>query len=109
MNEQLLHYIWQFCHFETSSLLTTDNVSLSILKLGTHNFDAGPDFTNSHIRLDKLDWHGDVELHVKSSDWFRHNHQHNERYNSVILHVVWEYDEKTTNQKGENIQCLELK
>ena len=109
MNEQLLHYFWQFCHFETSSLLTTDNVSLSILKLGTHNFDAGPDFTNSHIRLDKLDWHGDVELHVKSSDWFRHNHQHNERYNSVILHVVWEYDEKTTNQKGENIQCLELK
>ena len=47
-------------------------------------------------------------MHVKSSDWLRHNHQHNERYNSVILHVVWEYDEKTTNQK-ENIQCLELK
>ena len=47
MNEQLLHYIWQFCHFETSSLLTTDNVSLSILKLGTHNFDADSDFTNS--------------------------------------------------------------
>lgn len=109
MNEQLLHYLWQFCHFETLNLTTTRDISLSIFNVGKHNFNAGPDFINSHIKIDDLDWHGDVELHIKSSDWLKHNHQNDKRFNTVILHVVWQYDIEIKNQKGEAIHCLELK
>jgi len=32
---------------------------------------------------------GDVEFHVRASDWFAHRHHLDARYNSVLLHVVF--------------------
>lgn len=89
MNEKLLHYIWQFSHFDITSLSTSLNLPLSIYSVGKPNHDAGPDFLNARVNIDGLDWHGDVEIHVNSSDWSKHKHQNDKRYNSVILHVVW--------------------
>lgn len=108
MNEQLLHYIWQFCHFDITTLFTTKQLSISILKVGIHNFDSGPDFKSSQIRIGDLVWNGDVELHINSSDWNKHKHQYDEKYNSVILHVVWNHDEEVKTANGDEIPCLEL-
>ena len=108
MNEQLLHYIWQFCHFDITTLFTTKQLSISILKVGTHNFDSGPDFKSSQIRIGDLVWNGDVELHINSSDWNKHKHQYDEKYNSVILHVVWNHDEEVKTANGDESPCLEL-
>ena len=108
MNENLLHYIWQFCHFDVTSLVTTKQQRISILKVGTHNFDAGPDFKSAQIRIADLVWNGDVEIHVNSSDWNKHRHQYDEKYNSVILHVVWKRDEEFYTSSGDEIPCLEL-
>jgi hypothetical protein len=108
MNENLLHYIWQFCHFDVTSLVTTKQQRISILKVGTHNFDAGPDFKSAQIRIADLVWNGDVEIHVNSSDWNKHRHQYDEKYYSVILHVVWKRDEEFYTSSGDEIPCLEL-
>ena len=44
------------------------------------------------ITYDALEWSGNVEVHVKSSDWFSHQHHLDKNYDSVILRVVWEDD-----------------
>lgn len=109
MNEAFLHYLWQFQQFEKSSLQTLSGEKISVLKTGILNTDAGPDFTNSRLQINEIEWVGNVEIHIKSSDWQLHKHQNNEAYNNVILHVVWENDQAITRQDGSLIPTIELK
>ncbi|MEQ8908462.1 MAG: DUF2851 family protein [Vicingaceae bacterium] len=109
MEEDFLHYIWKFKLFNQQGLTTTDGEKLDLLKVGVHNHDAGPDFFNGQIRLAGTRWAGNVELHLKSSDWFRHQHQTDKAYDKVILHVVWEADKVVKRKNGELIPTLELK
>jgi Protein of unknown function (DUF2851) len=109
MNEAFLHYLWQFQQFDKSNLQTTSGEKVSVLKTGILNTDAGPDFTNSRLQINDIEWVGNVEIHKKSSDWQLHKHQFNEVYNNVILHVVWENDLPITRQDGSLIPTLELK
>ena len=109
MNEAFLHYLWQFQQFEKSSLQTLSGEKISVLKTGILNTDAGPDFTNSRLQINEIEWVGNVEIHIKSSDWQLHKHQNNEAYNNVILHVVWENDQAITRQDGSLIPTVELK
>ena len=108
MNEQLLHYIWQFTHFDVSALFTTKHLPISIYSVGKPNPNAGADFLNAKIGIDDLVWFGDVELHINSSDWNKHAHYKDKKYNSVILHVVWQEDKVIQNNNEEEIHCLEL-
>ena len=82
---------------------------ISILKLGQHNHNAGPDFFNSQIRIADQLWAGNVEIHIKSSDWYVHNHEVDSSYDNVILHVVWEYDTEIFRKDNSEIPTLELK
>lgn len=110
MNEQLLRFIWKFRLYNTDALNTTNGVSVEIIHTGTNNTDAGPDFQNARIKIDNTLWAGNVELHVKSSDWMRHSHQRDKAYNNVVLHVVYEHDAKPAlRENGEPIPTLELK
>lgn len=92
MTERLLQFIWQFQYFNKSELVTADNESLQILLAGQHNSNQGPDFQNAKISIHKTTWAGNIELHLKTSDWLKHNHQKDGNYGNVILHVVWEHD-----------------
>jgi Protein of unknown function (DUF2851) len=109
MNEAFLHYLWQFQQFDKSNLQTISSEKISVLKTGILNTDAGPDFTNARLQINEIEWVGNVEIHIKSSDWQLHKHQHNEAYNNVILHVVWENDQPIVRQDGSLIPTLELK
>ncbi|WP_300600406.1 DUF2851 family protein [Niabella sp.] len=93
MNEQLLQYIWQFQYFNARSLTTTDGTPVQVLNVGLLNRNQGPDFEHARIRIGTTLWAGSVELHLKTSDWNRHLHQHDRNYRKVILHVVYEDDE----------------
>ena len=108
MTEDFLYYLWLY-HLAGKDLITTDDEPLKIEKTGTRNDDSGPDFFNSHISISNTLWAGNVEIHLKSSDWFLHGHHHDESYSSIILHVVFENDRDVYRKTGEKIPCLELK
>ena len=101
MQEKILHFIWKYKLFDTSSLHTADGHSLQVLKVGTHNNNTGgPDFLNAHLKIGDTHWYGNVEIHVKSSDWLLHKHQFDSAYDSVVLHVVWDTDKILYNKRG---------
>lgn len=109
MTEDYLHYLWKLLKFNTISLKTTEEESLRILNQGRLNDNAGPDFLEAKVEIDGTKWFGSVEIHIQSSDWRRHQHQTDPAYNNVMLHVVYEHDEKIYNQSGDTIPTLELK
>lgn len=92
MKEDLLHYIWQQKILAGNELKTTTGKNITLVKTGIPNTDSGPDFFDARIRIDDTLWAGNVEIHVKSSDWIKHKHDSDKAYNNVILHVVFEHD-----------------
>lgn len=95
--------------FRQDDIYTTSGEKVIISKPGIHNHDAGPDFFDARISLDGVQWAGNVEIHINSSDWRKHNHHLDETYNSVVLHVVYQHDEEVYNTHGKRIPVLELK
>ena len=108
MTEAFLHYVWQHQMF-LPGLTTTDGQPVVVLRAGEPNHDAGPDFFNARLRIGDVEWAGNVEVHIKSSDWNAHRHQHDAAYNNVILHVVYEHDADVSLQNGKTPPTLELK
>ena len=109
MQENFLHFLWQFRRFEQKNLQTTQGESINIHKIGELNTHAGPDFFNAQVQIDGTLWAGNVEMHLLSSDWNKHQHQHDKAYDNVILHVVLEEDEPILRANGERIPCLEMR
>lgn len=109
MREDLLHYIWKYRKTRISGLVTTDNKQVTVLNTGTHNHLSGPDFFSAQLRIGGQLWAGNVEMHVKSSDWYAHHHERDPSYDNVILHVVWENDMEVFGRDNIEIPTLELK
>ena len=102
--EKLLQFIWQFGYFNKTALATTEGEKLSIIFPGTYNTNGGPDFTAAKIKIGETTFFGNVELHLKTSDWEKHRHESDKQYGTVVLHVVFQHD-KTLSHK---IPVLEL-
>ena len=109
MKEDFLHYVWQYKKFDFSDLKTIQNESVQILNSGFYSQLAGPDFFNAQVIINNQKWAGNVEIHIKSSDWYVHHHEKDENYDSVILHVVWEHDTPIFRKDNSEIPVLELK
>ncbi|MFN8711983.1 MAG: DUF2851 family protein [Bacteroidota bacterium] len=92
MTEDFLHYVWKTSQFDKTHLITNDGSPLQVLDTGTHNKDAGPDFFNAQVKIAGQLWVGNVEIHLKTTDWLRHGHQYDEAYKNVVLHVVYDHD-----------------
>lgn len=92
MKEDFLHYLWKFKKYDFLQLKTTDHQQIEVLNPGQYNLLAGPDFFNAQLRIGQQRWAGNVEIHLKSSDWYAHGHENDAAYDNVILHVVWEHD-----------------
>jgi len=107
--ENFLQLVWRYQYFEKSQLLTTGGIPVTVKKIGFHNFHEGPDFNESQIRLGELEHFGHVEVHLKSSDWHAHAHSTDGRYDSVILHVVWEHDQEIERADGTYLPTVELR
>lgn len=109
MKEDFLHYIWQHQYYRKTDLATTEGEPVQVMRTGYYNTDAGPDFREAIVRIGEVEWSGSVEIHLRASDWRRHNHQTDLKYDQVILHVVWEADEQILRTDGTIIPVLELK
>jgi len=108
MQEEYLHYLWRLKRLPLNDLTLTDGRKVELINTGWYNLDAGPDFFNGTVIIDGIQWSGNIEIHVKSSDWYLHKHQFDKAYDNVVLHVVLEHD-KDVIIHGQAIPTLELK
>lgn len=110
MNEKFLSYIWQFKLFQWNEMTTENRLKIEVIKSGLLNTNSGPDFINSQLIIDGIKWVGNIEIHVNSSDWYKHNHHKDKAYNNVILHVVYnKNDGETICENGNVVPVYELR
>lgn len=105
--ERLYHYLWK-TRLRGNKFRDVDGADIEVLDPGVHNNDSGPDFFNSKLKINGTEWVGNVEIHVKSSDWYRHGHDTDTAYDNVILHVVGISDKRISRKDGSLIPQLEL-
>jgi hypothetical protein len=89
-------------------LETTDGKRVEVIDSGLHNRNAGPDFFNAKVKIGGTLWVGNVEIHMKSSDWYRHGHDRDAHYNNVVLHVVALADMEAKTQDGNYLPQMVL-
>jgi hypothetical protein len=108
MNENLLQYLWKYKIFSKIDFKDSEGNPLEILDFGRFNKNAGR-FFFAKIKIKDVILAGNIEIHVKSSDWYFHRHDSQKDYQSVILHVVYFNDTDVLELKNAGIPTLELK
>lgn len=106
--EELLHYVWKHKILPLQELKTSDGRTVEVINPGLHNKDAGPDFLDAKVKIDGMLWVGNVEIHVRTSDWFRHGHDKDVHYDNIILHVALEIDQTLHYPDGNEIPQLQV-
>lgn len=109
MREDYLHYLWKFQKFDSQGAKTVDGKRLRIISPGLHNELSGPDFFNSRLLIGEQDWAGNVEIHLRSSDWYMHGHENDPAYDNVVLHVVWDHDVEIFRKDNSSLPVMELR
>lgn len=106
--EKLLHYVWRHRMFPDSGLRTEEGENLDIIDTGLPNMHAGPDFFNAKVKVGGQLWVGNVELHERASDWYRHRHDTNAAYDNVVLHVCGTMDHEARTLSGRLLPQVRL-
>lgn len=106
--EDFLHFIWQYRLYGAQKLYITTGEEIEVLQPGNLNKNAGPDFSNAKLIINKTTWAGNIEIHIKASDWILHQHQNDNAYDNVILHVVYDADRQIYRKDGTLIPTLVL-
>lgn len=101
-----MQYVWQHRLWLPQAMITVDGRKIQVIDQGRLNNDAGPDFFNAKVKIDGEMWVGNIEIHVRASDWYRHHHDKDEAYDNVILHVVEKDDMPVRRANGEVIPQL---
>ncbi len=79
-----------------------------VIDPGVLNRDSGPDFFNAKVKIDGRLWVGNIEIHMKASDWHRHGHSNDTAYDNVILHVVAVSDTRILRKDGTEIAQMKV-
>ncbi|MDO8717214.1 MAG: DUF2851 family protein [Dehalococcoidales bacterium] len=108
--ESQVSQLWQRQLMDKVGLATEDGQSLDVIYPGRPNDDRGADFRDAVISANRILLRGDIEVHVRSSDWYAHGHDRDPCYNSVILHVVLRHNSHraTSLQNGRDVPVLAL-
>ncbi|MGC9344850.1 MAG: DUF2851 family protein [Bacteroidales bacterium] len=107
IKEEFLHFIWKYRLFDPEYFYYRD-AKIEVIDTGQHNLSSGPDFFNARIRIGNTLWAGNVEIHVKASDWFKHKHENDPAYDNIILHLVYDPDQAVYRDNGEEIPFTRL-
>ncbi|HVP04567.1 MAG TPA: DUF2851 family protein [Dehalococcoidia bacterium] len=91
--ESELWRLWEGQRFPRGALVTVDGRPLRVIFRGRPGRGPGPDFRGAVIAAPEGLLQGDVELHVRTSDFRRHGHDGDPAYAGVALHVVFFHDE----------------
>jgi hypothetical protein len=91
IDEAFLYSVW-LSYGSRLKLRTKNADQIEVIEVGDIEAGDGADFKNAKVKINGKVYRGDVEIHIKASDWKNHKHQLDERYNTVILHIVLEDD-----------------
>ena len=111
IDEAFVQKLWHEQRFFDTNMEAIDRRAIRVLKPGVWNHNEGPDFMHAEIEIDGKLYVGDVEIHIRSSEWYAHKHHLNSRYNRVILHAVFFNDDfnlRTRLQNNKRVPTLEL-
>ncbi len=110
LTERQFLQIWYSQNLKTIYLTATDGRKIEVIRRGKWNFDTGPDFKSALLRIGNQLQQGDVEVHLRTTDWYAHQHDKDPHYNQVILHVVlWEdLKNPVIRQDGQQVPTLVL-
>ncbi len=111
IHEDILRHLWSGQYLDAHRLETLDGRHLVVIEPGALNRDSGPDFRDGRIALDGKIFRGDIEFHRTVADWKLHSHHTDEKYNSVVLHVVYclgASDAVTISASGRSIPILAI-
>jgi hypothetical protein len=92
ITEKQVLAVWQDILQNRANLKTVDNEPVRVIYPGRRNDDRGADFKDAIIGIKRGRSKGDIEIHVKTSNWWTHRHHLDPAYNRVILHVVYQHD-----------------
>ncbi len=109
MQEALLHTIWKYKLLSKNLFIGTKGEAIEIVYVGEHNQHSGPDFFSAKVLINNVLLVGNLEIHVKTSDWLKHNHQADRAYDNLVLHVVYEHDVELPQNQKFNVPVIELK
>ncbi|MBP7513555.1 MAG: DUF2851 family protein [Flavobacteriales bacterium] len=107
--EELLQFIWEQRLFDPLNLCTMDGDTVEVLRPGRLHKNSGPDLVEAQVRIGGQLWAGNVEVHIRSSEWYAHGHEKDPAYDSVVLHVVYDHDLDVRTKAGARIPTVELK
>jgi hypothetical protein len=93
ISERLVTNIWQYQLVATLNISTGEE--LKVIYPGRVCNDSGGDFKDGVFIIGKDLIYGDVEVHIRSSQWHAHGHNRDHKYNGVVLHVVMWQDDRT--------------
>ncbi len=108
MKEEFLHYIFRNRLWDKNFMQLSDGRQFEILDVGEYNLDSGPDFFNAKVKIEGDVWVGNIEIHVDSSDWYKHKHQNDSAYSNVILHIVYKHSKPVFINESEEIPVWEI-
>jgi hypothetical protein len=109
VKEEVLHIVWKYRLLNQLNCYSIDGEKVEVVFPGVHNeLDAGPDFLTAKIRIGEVLWIGNVEVHLKTSDWYEHLHHFDPAYQNVVLHVVYE-DDCRNIEGARRFPIIELK
>ena len=109
IDEKFFQFLWMEQLIDLKSLRSISGKNIHIIDPGKMNIHGGPDFLQAKIQIDGLEFHGSIELHIKSSMWNYHGHQNDPNYYNVILHVVMEHDKEVFLHSGGKMETIALK
>ncbi|MDE6650273.1 MAG: DUF2851 family protein [Muribaculaceae bacterium] len=105
--EEIFQLLWGYRMLGLPFTLESGE-KVRVIDPGTHNRDSGPDFFNAKVKIDGKTWVGNIEIHMKASDWYRHRHDSDKAYDNVILHVVAVSDTQILRRDGSTIPQLKV-
>lgn len=116
LREAELSRLWAAQTIPPEALVTTDGRAVQLRYRGRRGAGPGPDFRDAVVWVDvpagsqATGWvRGDIELHVRASDFVRHGHHLDRAYLRLALHVVFEHDGgPTTLLDGRTVPVVAL-
>ena len=106
VKEKLISRIWQ--NKLVTELATENGDKIHIIHPGRSSNTHGCDFQDAVFTINGKMATGNIEVHVKSSQWHSHGHHRNPKYNNIALHVVWWHDSQdpTLLQNGQAVPTI---